>query len=68
MYLISKTDPHRENMKDDYSKIATGRLKKKRRRSLKSGSVKMPLLFFVQIDDEYKSCKDIMQLLQPVNN
>ncbi|WP_407524650.1 peptidylprolyl isomerase [Lacibacter sp. MH-610] len=68
VYLISKTDPHRENMKDDYSKIATRALEEKKEKELEKWFRKNASTFFVQIDDEYKSCKDIMQLLQPVNN
>lgn len=68
VYLISKTDPHRENMKDDYSKIATRALEEKKEKELEKWFRKNASTFFVQIDDEYQSCKDIMELLQPLNN
>lgn len=68
IYLISKTDPHRENLKDDYSKVANRALEEKKEKELEKWFRKNSSTFFVQVDDEYNNCKDIMQLLQANNN
>lgn len=66
IYLISKTDPHRENMKDDYSKIATRALEEKKEMELEKWFRKNASTFFVEVDAEFKSCSSINQLLAPV--
>lgn len=40
VYLKTQTQPHRENLKDDYSKIASRALEEKKTRQLKTGSAK----------------------------
>lgn len=45
IYLMSKSEPHRENMKDDYNRIAQRALSRKRTRCCKHGfSPKFPLI------------------------
>jgi peptidyl-prolyl cis-trans isomerase SurA len=65
IYLISKTDPHRENMKDDYSKLAARALEEKKERELEKWFRKNASTFFVQLDEEYNSCPGIKMLLEP---
>jgi peptidyl-prolyl cis-trans isomerase SurA len=65
IYLISKTDPHRENMKDDYSKLAARALEEKKEKELEKWFRKNASTFFVQLDDEYNSCPGIKMLLEP---
>lgn len=67
IYLISKTAPHRENLKDDYSKIAARALEEKKERELEKWFMKNASTFFVQLNDEYNSCPSIKTLLAPVN-
>lgn len=66
IYLISKTDPHRENMKDDYSKIASRALEEKKEQELAKWFRKNASTFFVHVDEEFKSCSSINELLAPV--
>lgn len=66
IYLISKTDPHRENMKDDYSKIASRALEEKKEQELAKWFRKNASTFFVHVDEEFKSCSSINELLEPV--
>ncbi|MFT3845819.1 MAG: peptidylprolyl isomerase [Lacibacter sp.] len=63
VYLISRTAPHRENMKDDYSKIANRALEEKREKELEKWFVKNSNTFYVQIDEEYMQCKNIKNLI-----
>lgn len=64
VYLISRTAPHRENMKDDYSKIANRALEEKKEKELEKWFVKNSNTFYVQIDDEYIQCSNIKKLLK----
>ncbi|MBY0476225.1 MAG: peptidylprolyl isomerase [Chitinophagaceae bacterium] len=64
VYLISRTQPHRENLKDDYSKIAARALEQKKERELEKWFIKNSSTFFVQIDEEYKSCEAIKAILR----
>lgn len=64
VYLISRTPPHRENLKDDYSKLAALALEEKKERELQKWFIKNSQTFFVQIDNEYKGCEPIKALLQ----
>ncbi|MFN5134257.1 MAG: peptidylprolyl isomerase [Chitinophagaceae bacterium] len=66
IYLISKTAPHRENMKDDYSKLATRALEEKKEKELEKWFRRNASTFFVQLDDEYYTCPGIKELLAPV--
>jgi len=68
IYLISKTAPHRENMKDDYSKVAARALEEKKEKELEKWFRRNASTFFVQLDDEYYSCPGIKELLAPVKN
>jgi peptidyl-prolyl cis-trans isomerase SurA len=65
IYLISKTDPHRENIKDDYSKIANRALEEKKEKELEKWFRKNATTFFVQIDEEFKACPSVNDLLAP---
>ncbi len=68
VYLISRTAPHRENMKDDYSKIAGRALEEKKEKELEKWFIKNSTTFYVQIDDEYKNCEPIKAILRSPTN
>ena len=59
VYVISKSEPHRENLKDDYDKVAQRALEEKKMAALEEwfGS-KMPS-FFVKIDQQYQQCPEM---------
>mgnify|MGYP002789525130 CR=1 FL=1 len=67
IFLISKTAPHRENLKDDYSKIAARALEEKKEKELEKWFKRNASTFFVQLDEEYNSCPTIKALLEPAN-
>lgn len=57
--IISKTEPHRENLKDDYDKVAQRALEEKKNDALdKWFQTKIPT-FYVNIADEYQSCPEM---------
>lgn len=52
VYLQSRTEPHRLNLKDDYSKIADGALEEKRAKELDKWLAKTVPTYYVMIDKE----------------
>jgi peptidyl-prolyl cis-trans isomerase SurA len=63
LYLISRSEPHRENLKDDYNRIATRALEEKKERHLENWFRKNASTFYVNIDDEYKRCESLQELI-----
>jgi peptidyl-prolyl cis-trans isomerase SurA len=57
LYLISRTDPHRENLKDDYSKVAGRALEQKKQEQLEKWFEKNARNFFLQVDPQYRNCE-----------
>jgi peptidyl-prolyl cis-trans isomerase SurA len=59
IYLISKSEPHIENLKDDYNIIAQRALDEKKQGVLEKWfSSKIPT-FYIMIDDEFKHCSNL---------
>ncbi|MES2430358.1 MAG: peptidylprolyl isomerase [Bacteroidota bacterium] len=59
VYLISKTEPHRENIKDDYNRIAERALEEKKNDALDKWFSQKITGYFIKIDDEYKLCPEM---------
>ncbi len=57
--VITKTQPHRENLKDDYDKVAQRAMEEKKNEVLENWfSQKIPS-FYVKITEEYKDCPEM---------
>jgi peptidyl-prolyl cis-trans isomerase SurA len=56
IYLISRSEPHRENLKDDYNRIAQRALEDKKENLLEEWFDKKIKNYFITIDDEYRNC------------
>ena len=57
--LISKSDPHRENMRDDYDRISQRALEEKKQAAVEKWfRTKIPT-FYIMIDDQYKHCANL---------
>lgn len=67
VYLKSQTQPHRENMKDDYDKIAQRALEEKKEAALEKWFDAHIKNYYIKIDNEYKDC-EVLQKWQPVAN
>jgi peptidyl-prolyl cis-trans isomerase SurA len=63
IYLISRTDPHRENLKDDYGKIANRAIEEKKEQQLKKWFLKNASSIYVRLEDEYSQCAALQQLM-----
>ncbi len=60
VYIKTQTGPHRENLKDDYSKIATRALEEKKETAIETWFYKKIRTYYIMIDPEYQDC-DVMQ-------
>ncbi|MEQ1553314.1 MAG: peptidylprolyl isomerase [Ferruginibacter sp.] len=59
IYLKTKTEPHRENLKDDYSKISEKALAEKKEDALgKWFSTKLGA-YYIMLDPEYSNCESL---------
>jgi peptidyl-prolyl cis-trans isomerase SurA len=57
--LVSRSEPHRENMKDDYNKIAQRALEEKKGEALEKWfNTKIPT-YYIMVDDEFKACSEM---------
>lgn len=59
VYLKAKTEPHRENLQDDYDRIAQRALEEKKNNVLEQWFMKKVVTYYILIDDEYKSCPEL---------
>ncbi|MEX0636097.1 MAG: peptidylprolyl isomerase [Ferruginibacter sp.] len=60
LYLKSKSEPHRENLKDDYSKVASRALEEKKENALEDWFYKKIKTYYLMIDTDYQGC-DVME-------
>ncbi len=61
--ILTKTEPHRENLRDDYDKVAQRALEEKKNDALEKWFAKKIPSFYVDIADEYKSCPEMQKWL-----
>ncbi|MBO9728875.1 MAG: peptidylprolyl isomerase [Chitinophaga sp.] len=61
VYLKSKSQPHRENLTDDYSRVQQRTLDIKRAEAINKWLIEKIPTFYVHVDDEYKNCNRISQ-------
>ena len=59
VYLQTKTEPHRENIKDDYDRIAQRALEEKKNEVLEQWFIKKVVTYYILVDDEFKSCPEM---------
>lgn len=63
--LITKTEPHRENLTDDYNRIAQRALEEKKNEALEKWFTKKITSFYINIDDEFKACPEMQKWIPP---
>ena len=56
VYLKSRTEPHRENLKDDYSRVAQRALEEKKNEALEQWFDKKISTYFIVVDEEFRTC------------
>jgi peptidyl-prolyl cis-trans isomerase SurA len=57
--IISKTEPHRENLKDDYDKVAQRALEEKKNDALEEWFNKNLPKFYINVSSDYASCPEL---------
>ena len=67
IYLKSKTEPHRENYKDDYNKIAQRAIEQKKEAALEKWFNEKTNHYYIMIDDEYKNCASLKRWIEVAN-
>jgi len=56
VYLKTRTDPHRENLKDDYNRISQRALEIKKNQTLEKWFASKVPSYYIMIDDEIRNC------------
>jgi peptidyl-prolyl cis-trans isomerase SurA len=59
VHLKTKTEPHRENLKDDYSRVAQRALEEKKGETMEQWFMKKVSTYYILVDDEYKQCPEM---------
>lgn len=65
VYLKSKSEPHRENMKDDYNKIAQRALEEKKNNALEKWFLEKVPTYYIKVDEDYQHCSQMDKWLHP---
>ena len=63
VYLKSRSEPHRENLKDDYNKIAQRALEEKKNNSLEKWFAEKIPTYYIKIDEGFHQCDEIRKWL-----
>ncbi len=61
IYLKSRSEPHRENLKDDYNKVAQRALEEKKSEALEKWFIEKIPTYYIKIDDDFKSCEEMQK-------
>lgn len=61
VYLKSKSEPHRENIKDDYNKIAQRALEEKKSEELEKWFAERIPTYYIKIDEDFKTCEEMQK-------
>jgi peptidyl-prolyl cis-trans isomerase SurA len=59
VYLKTKTEPHRENLRDDYNRVSQRALEDKKNEALDHWFTKRISSYYIMVDDSYKSCPEM---------
>jgi len=59
--ILTKTEPHRENLKNDYDKVAQDALGEKKNDALEKWFAQKIPSFYAKISDEYKACPEMQK-------
>jgi peptidyl-prolyl cis-trans isomerase SurA len=67
VYLESRSDPHRENMRDDYNRIAQRALEEKKNEALEKWFASKVPTYYIMLDDEFRTCDEMKKWIQIKN-
>lgn len=63
IYLKTKTDPHVENLKDDYNRIAQRALEIKKEKAIDDWFENRVKQFYIRVDERYQNCEVLQKWL-----
>jgi len=64
IYLESRSDPHRENLRDDYNRVSQRALEEKKNEALEKWfATKIPT-YYIKLDDEFLSCEEMKKWVE----
>lgn len=64
LYLRTRTDPHRENLKDDYNKISSRALEEKKQNILERWFDEKIKNYFIYVDNQFGGCTTLKPWLE----
>jgi len=64
IYLKTRTEPHRENLRDDYNRIAQRALEEKKGEAIEKWFNNKISTYYVMVDDDYKSCPQLAKWVE----
>ena len=67
IYVRSRTEPHRENIRDDYNKIAQRALEEKKSDALENWFNTKISSYYIMIDNDYKNCNEMKKWSNSAN-
>jgi peptidyl-prolyl cis-trans isomerase SurA len=67
IYLKSKSEPHRENLKDDYNKIAQRAIEQKKETALEKWFDVKTKSYYIKIDEDYLNCASLKHWIEIAN-
>jgi peptidyl-prolyl cis-trans isomerase SurA len=67
VYLMSRTEPHRANIRDDYNKIAIRALEEKKGEALENWFNQKISGYYIKVDNEYKDCNEMKKWAMSAN-
>jgi peptidyl-prolyl cis-trans isomerase SurA len=59
--LRSKTEPHRENLKDDYNKVSVRALEEKKNKAVDRWFINKLPTYYIMVDKEFQGCESIQK-------
>ena len=68
VYLKTRTSPHRENLKDDYNKVAQRALEIKKQKKLEAWFKEHLPTYYILIDKEFSSCPSLANWFKNSSN
>lgn len=63
--LITRTEPHRENLKEDYNKVAVRALEYKKNDVLEKWFQDNLRSYYINIGEDFKNCKEVQKWIGP---
>jgi len=64
VYMKSQTDPHKANLKEDYSRIQFAALQKKKGERMQQWVKDKAPTYFIKLDPEYKQCPSLQAYIK----